>query len=634
MHLLLTLFLSALTLISCTDNNTNESNANPYQSPNVLTINERNNCPSNAAGPLGNSWCWAIPSPQGNTIRDMDFGDGRFAFVGDNATLITSPDLQSFKNYNLSDQFLFPFYDVAFSEDKLTVSHPGGTYTTTDYITWKKSDIHFSALSLHYAEGIWVASGISNSIAVSSDGYTWKEYPLPIPEELSGLIHFNKIYHANGKWIVAGSKGLIFTSEDSTTWAASAHRLPIDIHDIVYAKHLDEWIAVGYPDIAFEDINDPRTKQINAIVSKDTHYWSVVETPATYGLKSISYDGVQILASPGLEKYFTTSDGRAWQSHGERSALFDTYHAHRFINEEQRWVAAGTGGRILSSTNADSWVSHVKPLLDKIEDIHYSPEAGFLAVGGTSEYEGGILISQDGITWNLQLVPNASIIDDATWIEGTWVISDFSGNILSSPDGVLWTNIHRSINKINNVSFDPISGRGIAVGNQGTILMTDNLTHWQPQISPSSSNINAVHFANGQWVAVGDTGIYYSDTGERWQQADISDDGTGNFKKFEHLNFFNGKWLAFRGTDDLFYSENGIDWHSKRITSANITSSFIAQDVIRVTTLSGTLYESIDGLTWKETDLSMNLDWDSGITFNGNRWFITSSDGSIRFSND
>ena len=638
MYLLLTIFFSALMLIGCTDNSSNHdenpSNDSPYQTPNILTTNNRNECPSNAAGKLGGNWCWAIPTPQGNTITNVDYSKGRFAFSGDNATLITSPDLQSFQNYNFSDQFLFPFYDVAFSEDKLSISHPGGTYTTTDYITWKKSDISFSALSLHYAEGTWVASGISDSIAVSNDGYSWKEYPLPIPDELSGLISFNTVYYANGTWIVAGNKGLIFTSKDSMTWSTSAHRLPIDIYDIAYAKHLNEWIAVGYPDIEIDDINDPTIRKINAITSKDTINWSVVETPAIYSIQRISYDGSQILASSELGRNFTTTDGRTWSSHLESSTLYDNTHAQRFIREAELWIAAGAGGRILSSTNADSWIYHVKPLLDRIEDIHYSPEAGFLAVGSTSEYKAGVLISQDGITWNLQLVPNASNIHDVTRIENAWVISDIQGNILSSPDGVLWTNIHKSINKINDISFDPISGRSMAVGDSGIILMSDNLTQWESKTSPSIANLNAIHFENNMWVAVGDSGIYYSDMGEFWQKVDLSDDSTGGYKQFNHLNFFNGKWLAFSGIHDLFYSDNGIDWHSKNIKSANITSSFIAQNIIRVSTLSGTIYESGDGLTWIETDLSANSNWDSGITFNGNRWFITSADGSIRFSND
>lgn len=626
--------MSVLSLISCTDSSTKKTNVYPYQTPKILTTRHKDGCPPQSAGPLGNSWCWAMPNPQGNIITDHDFGDGRFAFIGDNATVITSQDLHSYKNYNFSDQFLFPFYDVAYSDNKLVVAHPGGTYVTSDYEIWTLSDITFSALSLHYAEGTWVAAGISDSIAVSNDGISWTQYPLPIPTDLQGQAFLNKVYYANQQWIVAGNKGMIFTSKDTKEWSAAGNRLPIDIDDIVYADHLDTWIAVGSPDISIEDISNPTISKLSAISSRDTYSWAALNTPAIYGLSSVSYNGTKILASSELGRYFTTNDGASWQEHGERSPLLGSRNAYRYFTEEDLWVNAGAGGRIASSNDAMLWTEHVRPLLDQIHDIHYSTEAGFLAVGNTLEDEAGIIYSQDGISWGLQLIPDASPLLDVIRIKNVWVISDISGNILSSSDGIVWNIIHRSIHSINHIAFDAISERAIAVGNQGTLLVSDNLSHWEQKISPTDSDINSVHFESGKWVAVGDSGIFYSDTGDSWNQAVIPEEEAGSFNEFSHVNYFNGKWLAFRGIYDLFYSENGIDWQTENIKSASTTSSFVAQGVIRTTTLSGVIYESKDGLTWLEADLSTKLDWDSGITFNGSRWFATSRNGSIRFSND
>src|SRR5512136_2088465 len=46
---------------------------------------------SSYSDPLDN-WHWRNPLPQGNTLQGVTYGNGTFVAVGENGTILTSPD--------------------------------------------------------------------------------------------------------------------------------------------------------------------------------------------------------------------------------------------------------------------------------------------------------------------------------------------------------------------------------------------------------------------------------------------------------------------------------------------------------------------------------------------------------------
>jgi len=94
-----------------------------------------------------------------------------------------------------------------------------------------------------------------------------------------------------------------------------------------------------------------------------------------------------------------------------------------------------------------------------------------------------------------------------------------SGTILTSPDGVTWTGRTSGTTfNLYGATYGTV-GNGLFVveGDGGTILTSPDGIAWTTQASsPISNQLIGVTFANGQFVAVGYSGILYSSDGVCW----------------------------------------------------------------------------------------------------------------------
>lgn len=228
------------------------------------------------------------------------------------------------------------------------------------------------------------------------------------------------------------------------------------------------------------------------------------------------------------------------------------------------YVAVGTGGAILSSTDAATWTPVTSPTTNRLNGVTYfgttvvtsttvTVNPNYVAVGDA----GTILYSTDAATWtaktsgttkNLFAAANngalsvavgaggtiLASIDGSIWtpatasgttndlyavgyVGTTWFAAGASGTLLKSTDGLTWTAVPTgSTVDFHGFAFGPslLTTSGLAyvlVGNGGTVLISPDATTWTAQTLTGAGNLNALVYGS-QYVTVGDGGKIFTST--------------------------------------------------------------------------------------------------------------------------
>lgn len=191
---------------------------------------------------------------------------------------------------------------------------------------------------------------------------------------------------------------------------------------------------------------------------------------------------------------------------------------------------------------------------------------------------------------------------------------------------------------VNSVTHDG-SSRFVAVGNSGKIGYSDNsgLSWTQVPSSFLESNIYAVHYANGLYVAGGSAGKLATSTdGENWTQQS-SGFGAGAILGITYVNS-SGQWVIVGANGKLATSTNGIDW---LLRSSSFGISFINKvrsldNLVVAVGYDGKIATSPDGIVWTQRASSFisSTIYDVTYSFNEESYVAVGDSGKIGFSDD
>jgi hypothetical protein len=103
-------------------------------------------------------------------------------------------------------------------------------------------------------------------------------------------------------------------------------------------------------------------------------------------------------------------------------------------------------------------------------------------------------------------------------------------------------------------------GLFIASGQDRIILQSSDGNNWQalshPNTGTSNGLLEAIHYSNGTWAAVGTAGtIIYSEDGATWNKAT-----TGGEEPLKTIHFAHRIWVAAGDGVSLYWSNNPKDW--------------------------------------------------------------------------
>ncbi len=133
-----------------------------------------------------------------------------------------------------------------------------------------------------------------------------------------------------------------------------------------------------------------------------------------------------------------------------------------------------------------------------------------------------------------------------------------------------------------NVNLNGVAhglNRFLAVGDFGYWFTSPNGQTWTTRAPITDGNLEAVHFAHGRFVAVGD-GIYTSNNGVSWEKAalaysrlflsDVAADDAGNWFAVGRVIEANGSF----GTGITFTSPDGVNWTRASLLGAPAKITF------------------------------------------------------------
>ena len=260
----------------------------------------------------------------------------------------------------------------------------------------------------------------------------------------------------------------------------------------------------------------------------------------------------------------------------------------KFVNGG--FIAVGGSGGIVRSDDSLTWRRASSPTAKPVNTVAYGN--GTYLCGGDS---GTLFTSPDGVTWTQRVSPfvfggstTISNITDATFGSGKFLITSHLGKGATSSDGIAWTEVGASGGTFEKVEF--LNGQFVKYY-QSSLQYSADGQAWSTAINPNVGVIYDVTYGNGKWVAAGNTRISVSPDGSTWTPA-----YTGNTKVLE---FGNGRFIARTAgsSGTQLYSDDGATW---TLASSSLQSSVVdcAYGNGRYVMAGGDLIGSPDGISW------------------------------------
>lgn len=251
----------------------------------------------------------------------------------------------------------------------------------------------------------------------------------------------------------------------------------------------------------------------------------------------------------------TSADGLAWVPLTNPAPAANlnavTYNSGRFL-------AVGSGGVILLSTDAVTWTQQTRVTTNDLYAVSNNG-TGFIATGAN----GTIITSGDGANWAVVPPVTTNALYGITYGNGYFVAVGATGTLLTTTNGVTWQTVATlSALDLKGVAYgipqyyvngvptlNQPAATFVAIGANGALVTSPDGATWtlRPQIS--TTQLNAVTYGQ-QFIAVDNVGsIFSSIDGYTWQQ---SQKPTSPLYAVTHAQYYGGQYNG-----ELVYSAVG-----------------------------------------------------------------------------
>lgn len=337
--------------------------------------------PGSVAGdPCASKWqyVWEMVTPRGDDDILLQWSLENVA--PEHAKLVMfwllNPEQQAFDSPGAYD-----FRDVVYNGSDLwcAVGNNGSIQTSPDGETWTKQTAaggyigDFYAVAYDTANSLWCIVGETGEIQTSPDGSTWTH-------RAAGGAYvstFRSVAHdQSGLWVAVGDNCMAQTSPDGITWTVHypvCGGMPINWHGVAYG--LGKWVICGY---YTGGANDGRIQ-----TSSDGITWTIespVGTPDKF--YDIKFNGNNQFIVVGANSQLQTSpDGSKWRRRESPSAASLDFLKTDYAGD--RWIVVGESGELIESWYGEDWKRQVLTKTD-FYGIGYGDGICCL-VGGTAD---------------------------------------------------------------------------------------------------------------------------------------------------------------------------------------------------------------------------------------------------------
>ena len=219
-------------------------------------------------------------------------------------------------------------------------------------------------------------------------------------------------------------------------------------------------------------------------------------------------------------------------------------------------------------------------------------------------------------------------------------LPDASGNI-ALPVGIYTKGLVKQsdplikFNEYSKIGRDVISsiayanGMFVAVGESGNIVTSTDGIAWTRQTSPVSSTLIAVTYGNGMFVAVGESGsIVTSTDGITWTKQTLKDRSILNA-----VTYGNGMFVAVGENNLSVRSTDGITWTSSSTPDRILKSITYGNGMFVAVGYTRGIATSTDGKTWTSQTSPVSTDFKS-VTYANGMFVAVGSSGKTVTSTD
>lgn len=580
------------------------------------------------ADPL-NQWVWRYPDPQGSTLSGVTYGGGQFVAVGDNGTIISSPDGY---NWTLQSSGVFP---------------------------------HLSAVA--YAAGEYAAVGDGGIILVSSNLASWTQMPSVTGNSLHSIAgDSNWSTDGRPQFIAVGDSGTAVKCLNGTNWSAISSQTTNNLYSI--SETSSEYIAVGNAGtvsiysvgsfqpvspasvkttndlygvvltgggvvVAVGDLNPPNYSSnsvLRSIANGRSAAWALLPVPNLWfpssefilhgvatgsnGFVAVGETGYTLEYNyPGV--VVTSPTGLQWSelpSPTSENRLYGCAYGNGL------YVLVGDAGAIMVSSDLTNWtevtgyhrsaitaiacdtnlcIASGKPMSRSYVDLRFP--------------DFSTLVSTNGINWAISTV-NLPTMADLTVGGGQFVGVNGAG-IYTTSDGYNWQTNVSFTNALRGVRY--LNGRFVAVGDNGSIFTSLDATNWTNDSVATSGSLWGVAYGNGLYVADGSVAATSPD-GVAWTLC------PSNPPAFiTRIVYGEGQFVAAAYTGSYYYptgevmsSRDGTNWQVQfnapsfaALTGLAYNGGTFLAIAAEYGSQSGLMYKSSDGTNWTQIGFQLPL---------------------------
>lgn len=288
-----------------------------------------------------NNWTWTNrTSGTTNALNGVTYGNGQFIAVGNNGTIITSPDgiTWTTRTSGTSNGLLGIVYG---NGQFIAVGNSSTILTSPDGVNWttRSSGTSIPILSaITFGDGHYVVTGWKswgdNTILTSTDGINWTGKMVGAwATTIDGVTYGNGLFVAvGGGW----NAGRIWTSADSVNWT---ERTSLGS----WADHL---LGITYGNGLFVTVGSWNGNAL--ATSTDGINWTRRTTGSSKTLHGVTYGSGYFIIVGNSGTILSSPDGINWttRTSGTSNGLGDVTYGDR------QFIAVGNSGTILTLTTS------------------------------------------------------------------------------------------------------------------------------------------------------------------------------------------------------------------------------------------------------------------------------------------
>ena len=342
-----------------------------------------------------------------------------FAAVGDNGTVLTSPDGLTWTKRDSGVSAHLISVVIGTDGRHVALARDGSILQSTNSgVAWKDAGVKLNdvpvalTLSGGAPSTIYVLGKRSQYLVGTSTTWQTKEYPAPPAGNGIG-----QVAHGNGLFVGVGGNSTA-VSADGETW--TNYYNPAGYTAISYGA--GRFIAVGGG---------------VAGLSLDGIHWQTQLLRAGFLFSKPAYGQGLFVTISGIGDAYTSTDGVSWTARptgGTAPIESLAYGGGQFI---------GVGTRQISSTNGIIWQSTGVGSGNTFHDITYAN--GLWVRVGEASRGGLIQTSINGQTWTTRFNPGGNTqLYAVNWLDGLWVAvgaplaNDRGAGVYTSTNGTNW----------------------------------------------------------------------------------------------------------------------------------------------------------------------------------------------------